>query len=164
MGHKKIGLINGTPLTPNFLLRETAYRSVMNEKKLPITEHWILHIDSLFEEGYRSMLNIIPRMKDLPTAFVCGNDILAAASLKALKEKGIRVPHDISLIGIDNLPLTERTTPTLSSFEVNKVELGSIAVQLLLRQVNNRKSNSNLKLLLSGTIIERESVRDINVP
>ncbi|MDC7234250.1 MAG: LacI family DNA-binding transcriptional regulator [Spirochaetales bacterium] len=157
-GHKQIGMINGLPLTPNFQLRESAFRTIIKEQGLLHKEDWIVHIDSIFDEAYRDMLQYLRNNKDLPSAFICGNDILAAASLKALQEFGLNVPRDISLTGIDNLPLTERTTPPLTSFDVSKRELGSTTVQMLIKQIRNKDKTSNFKLLISGKLIERDSV------
>ena len=124
-------------------------------------KRWIISIDSLFEEGYKDFKELLPKIKRFPSAFLCCNDILAASSLKAIKEYGLKVPDNISLMGIDNLPLTRQTNPPLSSYQVSKKRLGRIAVQILINKICNEKDDMPVKIQISGKLIERDSVSRI---
>jgi len=160
-GHKEIGFISGLPETPNFQLRENAFRNILPELGLTLKEKWMIRIDSLFEQGYKDFSSQIPKTDKFPTAFLCGNDILAASSMKALKESGYKIPDDISILGIDDLPLSGKTNPSLSSFKVSKVRLGINAVQILIANILENNCLPSSKILISGELVVRDSIKKL---
>ena len=96
----------------------------------------------------------------LPTAYFADNDIIAIGALKALQEAGIRVPEDVSLIGFDDMPFCEMSSPKLTTIRVFKQEMGMIAVKRLLEHLAEAKV-INTKIQVCTQFIERESVRKL---
>ena len=68
---------------------------------------------------------------ELPTAFFADNDNIALGALKAFEENGIRVPEDVSVVGFDDMPFAEFSTPPLTTVRVAKEEMGRLAVRIL---------------------------------
>jgi DNA-binding LacI/PurR family transcriptional regulator len=77
------------------------------------------------------------------TAVFCSNDGLALAAMRALHERGVRVPEDVSLVGWDNQPFTEYTMPSLTTVEPGFSDLGRSAFSLLVRQMGGEPNVQN---------------------
>jgi LacI family transcriptional regulator len=86
--------------------------------------------------------------------------MIALGAMKALIEKGYRIPEDISLIGFDDLDSCEISTPRLTTIRVFKQEMGQLAVRRL-RDVIKDGNGIKSKIQICTEFIERESVRDI---
>lgn len=96
------------------------------------------------------------------TALFCANDICAMESLKRLNEWNVNCPEDVSIIGFDNLTITELMTPKLTSVNVPKAVIGSRAAQMMLRRIENPDSVPEM-VLISTQLIERASVRQVEI-
>ena len=77
---------------------------------------------------------------------------------RALREAGISVPKDISLIGFDNLPAAAHSDPPLTSIRVSNKEIGSAAIALLKERIETPQKPSS-KVMVSGELVDRQSVR-----
>ncbi len=97
-----------------------------------------------------------------PTAIVTVNDTLAMAMIKRLKEDGIGVPHDLSVVGYDDDVITTDGRPFLSTVRVDKKELGRKGAELILKRVALRDAPV-VKLRLPTEFIARESVAPLKV-
>ena len=97
-------------------------------------------------------------LKQLPRAFVCGNDRAAIALQVALQSLGYRVPEDISLTGFDDIDLCERVRPRLTTIRVDKEAMGRLAVQRLCYRLQHREAPFR-NIVMSVELIQRESVR-----
>jgi LacI family transcriptional regulator len=91
------------------------------------------------------------------TAIFCANDATAIGASKAIREAGLRVPGDISLIGFDDLDLVEHLTPALTTVRVEKEILGGIALKRLL-QLMNHPDPVSVTSLLDVELVIRDSV------
>ena len=94
---------------------------------------------------------------ELPDAICCSNDMLAIGAMKYFSAAGIRVPADISIVGMDNLLLASVSTPALTTIDYHTYELGKNAARLLYSQMSdeNRKFEH---VVIPPTLIERDSV------
>ena len=82
--------------------------------------------------------------------------------MRALKEKGYKIPEDISIIGIDDIPMCELTDPPLTTMHVPKHQMGVQAVKRLLEKIN-RNSREVLTIEIFTFLVERQSIRNLNV-
>jgi DNA-binding LacI/PurR family transcriptional regulator len=160
-GHRKIGIVESYVAIPNFAMRAEAFREAMKYHDLELRREFCFRVDSTFEGAYRDMSGALDERPELPTALFCSNDIIAYGCIKALREKAIRIPEDVSVIGFDNLPSSAMMEPALTTIEVSKQQIGRLAVQLLNDRILARNSQPTSKILVSGQLIERESVRKI---
>ena len=160
-GHRKIGIVESYVALPNFAMRAEAFREAMKSHGLDLAREFCFLVDSTFEGAYRDMTRALDGQLELPTALFCSNDIIAYGCIKALKEKAIRIPEDVSVIGFDNLPSSAMMEPALTTMEVSKQQIGRLAVQLLNDRILAKNSQPTSKILVSGQLIERASVSKI---
>lgn len=90
------------------------------------------------------------------TALFCANDMTAIGAMRALKEDGYRIPDDISIIGIDDIPTSQYMSPALTTVHIPIEELGNMTVKLLIDRIEG-KHNLPLKVFLPFSIVERET-------
>ena len=93
-----------------------------------------------------------------PTAIFTTNDMLAIGTIKALLEKGIRIPEDISVTGFDNIDFSEMFHPSLTTIHVDKLKMGTDAV-LLLDNLINKKQDSRKIIEYEPKLIIRNSTK-----
>jgi len=160
-GHKNIGLITTYVEARNFRLRELGYSKVLKHFNIPINEQFIYKVDSTFNGAYNDMIKILNRHRELPSAIFAVNDITAYGCIKAIKENGYKVPDDISIVGFDDLPLSELMDPALTTMRVSKRRIGKVAIQILNERIKSKKVFPPIKTVISGNLIERSSVKSL---
>ncbi|HHV95997.1 MAG TPA: LacI family transcriptional regulator [Clostridiaceae bacterium] len=157
-GHKDIGYIGDELSNP----RLETFMNVMHSNKLKVNKKWIQVSEERFEKcGYDLMCNML-KNDELPTAILGAYDDIAIGAIKAIHDKGLNVPDNISVIGIDNVRIASYYSPELTTIAGPIEEMGKIAVKLLFKKVKdpNYKVIQNVKL--SPMLIERKSVKLIN--
>lgn len=107
--------------------------------------------------AYEDMLAQLESRKKLPTAFFADNDMIALGAMKAFLEKGYRIPEDISIIGFDDLPFSEISSPRLSTMRVPNTEMGRIAVRRIVAVITGRDTIVT-KTQVCPRLIVRDSV------
>ena len=160
-GHRDIGVVSGRPGSPNLNLRKQEFLASLEFFGLPFRPECAFAVDPTFHGAYENMKAILGRRPSLPTALFCANDIIAAGCLRALREGGVKVPRDISLIGFDDLPLASIADPPLTTVKVSKTRIGRTAVRLLSDRIESGNRASISKVVVSGKLVRRDSVRRI---
>ena len=130
-GHRMIGVIGGPPLLTTTRDRLDGFCDVRREAGLSLPPLHIVEADFTRDGGYAAALELSARAPGI-TAIFALNDPMAVGTLSALRERGMRVPDDISVVGFDDIPMARDTTPTLSTVHVPMVEMGSRAMELAL--------------------------------
>ena len=133
----------------------------MDDLEIPIRKEYIFNVDSTFDGAYADFSKILQKNPDMPTAVLAINDIIALGSLRALQEKGFRIPDQISITGFDNLPMAEMVVPQLTSIDVSKKEIGQTALEMLLLKSSRNYAHPPIKTLIGGRLIKRNSVKKI---
>ncbi len=139
LGHRRIAIVSilDYPEYNQIEPRYEAYRKALKDNNLEVNPKWILPIEHAGAlEGYNAGLKIA-EMKDKPTAIFCINDFVAMGVLKALKESGIRVPDDISVVGFDNIELSNFAIVPLTTIAQPVNEISFEAINLLFRKISN---------------------------
>ena len=154
-GHKKIGFIGTVNATSSIQDRYLGYVKCLMENGLPCPPEWT--IDDRFADG-----RLVPEFKfpeEMPTAFVCNCDEAAFRVITALKERGLRVPEDISVTGYDNYTVSDMCDPAISTVEVDLTEMAHTAVQLLLSRMENPKKPA-ARHVIPGRVILKDSIAE----
>lgn len=150
LGHKNIAYIGDCTYESRYI---GYYQALLNHK-LPIDYSNIHPSDQTMEQGFQIM-NTIIRSPQKPTAVFCANDCTALGALKALRESKKR-GYLPSIISIDNIKDSQKSTPMLTTIDIPKKEMGHLALTLLL----DRKKGAhreNVRIELPCRLIERDS-------
>lgn len=156
LGHRRIGFLRGAVDIGGVAKRYMGYRQAMDGLDLPVPAGSVVDIDLLFNKATEQMLAHLKRHAgDLPTAFLAGNDIIAAGCERALIQFGLRVPEDISIVGFDDGAMSTIVTPALTTMRVDRMRMGELAVERLLTMLQGDRSI--VKANLGVTLVERAS-------
>lgn len=164
MGHRRIGYITGNLKTNVGVERLEGYKRAMIDHGLGYDESLIGQGGETQAHAYQATLDLLSRTRvNLPTALGVFNDFLALAVMKALKDNGLRVPDDVSIIGFDDYEFSAFTDPPLSTVRQPIAELGSRAAQMLIDILENRPVEKG-QILLPTELVMRESVVALSHP
>ena len=156
-GHRSIGLIVGALSLVVNLDRLEGYKKALQERGLPFDRRYVVSVDFSEEGGYRGVYELKERIPKLPSALVCADDLQAFGAYRALRELGVKVPEDVSVIGFNNVHLSGYVTPPLTTVDIHIYELGEKAVELLVKLIREGM-NEAAKIIIPVTLIERNSV------
>ncbi|MDF2511355.1 MAG: LacI family transcriptional regulator [Herbinix sp.] len=159
-GHREIGYLKGKFRIKAFNARATGYSRALYKHGIPMNEQYIVTLSTTMDGAYKDMLIYLNQRPKLPTAFFADNDMIALGAMKALIEKGYRIPEDISLIGFDDLDSCEISTPRLTTIRVFKQEMGQLAVRRLKDIIKDGNSIKS-KIQICTEFVERDSVKDL---
>lgn len=158
MGHRKIGYL-GSGLSINSFEERRLYAFQAMEFfgiKNPQQYYYIIgYPHEKATEGMQQILNRIPK-KDLPTAFLADNDLVAIGGMLAARRFGYQIPEDFSFVGYDDRPICTLSDPQLTTLQLPRGRFGSEAVYQLIHMIQNH--SSTVKVEINGKLIERASV------
>lgn len=158
MGFSRIGFVSSHVHTLNFQLRAAAFFEGMKAHGLAVRASDVVVVDSTHDGAYRDMADWLAGDPDLPQCFFCTNDIITYGCIKALRERGLDIPRDISIVGFDNLPMSGAMTPPLTTIEVSKKQIGYLAIGILDDLVRSSEPWPPVKVLVGAQLIVRQSV------
>jgi LacI family transcriptional regulator len=154
MRHTRIAFIAGPEHLKSAGARKDAFQSSMTEIGLRPD---LIAIGNHQLEGGMKAFSELHRLKDGPTAVLCSNDMTAIGVMRQAYEQKIRVPEDLSVVGFDDIHLTEFTTPPLTTVRMSQQELARIAFQALLAEVDEPKSSDPRQYELVTSLVLRRS-------
>jgi LacI family transcriptional regulator len=158
LGHRRIGLICGrTDLNDRAAERRRAYEDLLREKGIGLDMDLVYERDFEFIEGQTAMQRLLSEF-DRPTAVFCANDIQAIGALTACREQAIKVPEEISIIGFDDLPVAQHTSPKLTTVHVPAKYMGHLAATRLITWIRTGQRPGTDELPVD--IIVRESTAE----
>ncbi|NOZ27797.1 MAG: LacI family transcriptional regulator [Chloroflexi bacterium] len=135
LGHRRIAFIHGVACPTLALGRLVVYRQVLQERGW-LNEDWIIRCGSTLEDGYQATLRLLD-LSPRPTAILVVNDLLAIGALRAVADRGLRVPEDISIAGFDDIDVAAYLTPPLTTVRVDSESLGRESVRLALARMRD---------------------------
>ncbi len=115
LGHRDIACIGGPLSTKVSTLRVEGYRRAMAKAGLEVRPQWLLESEFSSPGGYHAALGLLGGEGERPTAIVAGNDMIGIGVLRAAAELNIRVPHELSVIGFDDIELSRFVFPALTT-------------------------------------------------
>ncbi len=138
LGHREVGMIGHAPLA-FYAARERleGFRMAMREAGLEVRAEWVREGDLTEESGYRAMAGILEQ-RQRPTALFAGNDVVAYGAIQAIKDAGLTIPKDMSLIGFDDDLLSRYLNPPLTTVTNPAPGLGAEAARLLISKLKGR--------------------------
>lgn len=157
LGHKKIGYLTGdykNDIGSND--RFLGYLRAVEMFGLDKNDSLIINCDFSITSAYESMKSFLQNNKSYPTALMAVNDMVAIGAMEAIKEFGSKIPNDISILGFDDIALSNEIIPKLSTMHVKKKTMGRLVVKKLVKILGNEDLEFT-KTILSPELLIRES-------
>lgn len=154
LGHRNIALATGPMTISTRAERTEGFRAAMRELGLDYESSNIINAE-------------IPSLKDHfrelfegpkpPTALIAGNDLVLLEALAFVKEQGLRVPEDLSLVAFDNIPFAHLLTPTLTTINQPSLEMGRKAAERLINRIRSDETPEAAEFVFECELVVRES-------
>lgn len=158
LGFTDIGYVQGEQVIQNFKEREDGYRSALLEQGLIVNPENIFTVPPTTLGAYETTRKRLEAKIRIPECLFVDNDTMAIGIVKALTEAGLRIPEDVSIIGFDDIPFSEILSPALTTIRVDKRLLGTIAISLLVKTVEE-ENYKTVKVSIAGELILRQTTR-----
>ncbi len=157
LGHHRIAHLHGATNRRSFEERLQGYRLGLEQTHLRFREDYLRLTDyesrpDTWEQETLALLALTPR----PTAIIVATDVIAATVLRVLQRADVRVPQDITVVGIDNQPFCTYLNPALTTIQLPIIEAGKRAIEMLLGRISGERMTTE-HLLLPCPLIVRES-------
>lgn len=165
LGHKNIAFIGATLSTGANLKRMQGYLKALKVNNLPVDERLITGNSEVSDDapgystekvGYEAMKRLLV-LPNRPTAVFARNDFTAIGAINAIKESGLRIPKDISIVGFDDIPMAMHIFPTLTTVRQPTHRQGSLAAEFLLRRIETNEQVERQEKILECELIVRDS-------
>jgi LacI family transcriptional regulator len=156
LGHRRIAMLSGPREVSTATDRVIGYCRALLEAGIPQDEHIIVH-EKFTREGGHAMAQRVLALTPYPTALFAGNNFIAIGAFRALREAGLVVPDDVSLVSFDDLPPNFSLEPFLTVVAQRAYDMGQTATQLLLRRLAEGCCDQPEEILLPTDLIVRRS-------
>jgi LacI family transcriptional regulator len=156
LGHRRVGHVAGPQNVSTGHRRYLGFQEAMKHHDLTASGAQTTFSAAFTEAaGARACLDLLAQAPDV-TAIVAANDRLAIGCYDALEHRSLRCPEDISIVGFNDMPFIDRLRPPLTSVRVPQREIGTVAADLLLKQLSDG-SRRHREILLAPTLVVRGS-------
>lgn len=157
LNHSKIGYLHSTTKINNFSSRMKGIKKVLRKNGIEIAPEHLFLIEEGEESAYDNFIKIM-KSNSVPTAIFADNDMIACGAIRKMKENGIRVPQDVSVIGFDDMPICELMEPKLTTVHVHTQRVGSIAMGRLAEIIEEFPCEI-IKSFVGTELVIRESTK-----
>lgn len=156
LGHRRIGLITGDLTVVNAYHRLLGYKDALKKRDIPFREELLFPGDWSSHSGYEACIYFQSLAERRPTAVISSNDHMAIGFLKSAYEHSIRIPEDLSIVGVDDIEMASFTTPKITTMRQPMHTIASLAVKLLLDSIDAEKPKES-HIILEAEAVIRES-------
>ena len=163
LGHRRIAFMRGPKAITDSEFRWQAIQQVAGEIGVKLDPALVMGIDSAGwsmktghhpmtpEIGYKPMEALLKKTCDF-TAVFCFNDIAAIGAIRALKDSGLSVPGDVSVVGFDDIQSAAYSTPSLTTVRQPLMEMGKRGAQVLLERIANRDKEFEAEIVMAAGV------------
>lgn len=158
-GHTQIGYLHAGVSIRNFLERQAGFLAAIREFAPESAKRpHVVRVGSTVEEAYDDMCAYLDTEPQLCSAYFADNDIVAVGCMRALAERGVRMPDSVSIIGFDDTTYCEMVTPRLTTMMVPEQAMGELAVKRLIDLIRKETLDETIRIAVLPTVVERDSV------
>ncbi len=156
LGHKQIGYIGTLSEHQIQVNRFSGYQEAMQESALSINGNWLAYGDWSMESGKTAMRQLLSRGEP-PTALFVANDAMAIGAMMAAMDRGISIPHDISIVGFDDIDQASYVRPALTTVSFDYHAMSRAACMLMFEMIEHDNRALNINIYLPLKLMDRES-------
>ena len=162
-GHRKIGIF----YQKDFLVKANRMKGVLDylgRQEAPVRAGWMVGFNGQgpTSEASAAAERFFRGTKELPSAFVCGNDEDALRLIEVAEKRGMRVPDDLSVVGFDNSDIAQVQKISLTSVDHPSFEIGEKAANILLDKIAHPEMRFVTHTIITPSLVERSSVRTLD--
>ena len=163
--HTRIAFVAGPSTLKSAMARKAAFEAAMQETGLEVPPEMIVEGDHRMEGGMRALVQLAG-LPQRPTAILCSNDMTAVGVMREAYECGIVIPRDLSLVGFDDIRLSQFTTPPLTTVQMSQTLLAEYAFQALRRAVEGTSAGTagNEYELMTTLVLRRSTALAPSMP
>jgi LacI family transcriptional regulator len=156
MGCQRIAHFAGTKHRNIYKGRQEGYLKALKEHNLPIEENLIVYSNLSLEEGWKST-EYLMNLPQPPDGIFSANDSAAVSAIQFAKQKGLKVPKDLAIVGFNNDPISSIIDPGLTTITHPAFEMGKIAAQQVLKHKEHKDIVTSETIILKTELLVRES-------
>lgn len=157
-GCKRIAHFAGSPHVNVYSLRRNGYIDALKQNGLPVETHLIMDLKTLSSDEGRLATEKLLQLKNPPDGIFSSNDTAAISAIMYLKERNIKIPDDIAVIGFNNDPVSSIIEPALSTVSHPASKMGELSFQRILEHSTEKKIEGVSEIFVLDTeIIIRNS-------
>ncbi|MGI6181992.1 MAG: LacI family DNA-binding transcriptional regulator [Agathobaculum sp.] len=162
LGHERIAYINGPHFLPSSEERRRAYLDAMARQGYPVLPGMVQEGYNSIDSGYQTASRIMDAFPDVTAIFVA-SDYMAIGVMDAIHDRGLDIPGDISVVGFDNIQMSEQVTPALTTVCQQIEEKGRVSVNLLLDLIEEVETPEKPVVELEAKLLARASTGPVSV-
>ncbi len=155
-GYNRIAILAGPKNLGISNSRMNGYLKALKKYKIKPDSSLMIHCDFNQDYAYYATLELLS-MKKKPDAIFTISDRMAIGAMLAIKEKGLKMPNDIALVGFNNEPIVSLVTPSISSVDIPSFEMGKAAARMFIELMHNPENKETQQIKLNPNLIIRES-------
>ena len=134
LGHRRMAFLSGPLRVDNSLARQQAFLDAMRQIGVRVPRQYLFEGDHSMESGLKGAGEMLS-LKERPTAILCSNDMTAIGALHAVSARDLRVPHDISVVGFDDIHMAQFTVPPLTTVRMAGEDIAQSALDTLIAMI-----------------------------
>ncbi|MCU4675263.1 LacI family DNA-binding transcriptional regulator [Catenovulum sp. 2E275] len=165
LNHKRIGYVKGHPDEESSFIKEAGFKQALTDNKIELEDNLMAQGYYTYQSGKDAaalLLNKTPR----PTAIFASNDEMAAGVLYEAQSRGIKVPQELSICGIDDISITTKVFPNITTYRHPLVNIGYRAAVLLINRLKNKQNSapqgdSKNNEIFDGELVIRDSTAQL---
>ncbi len=157
-GHRKIAIIEGKSEFKTSQKRKIGFLNALKEAEIRFKKKFSIIGNYDIESGHAAMCYLL-ELEERPTAVFCSNDDMAVGAMKAIFEKGLKIPDDISLVGYDDNGFTAYLSPALTTVKRPLEQISQEGIKILLKKINEGNGTKANIIHLNTELKIRESVK-----
>jgi len=155
LGHKRIAYVSLSRVNESLTTKLQGYITALSEAGIPLSKELIWESASTLKDGHAGMRKLLA-LPEPPTAVFCHNDLVAMGAYRAIREAGLKIPGDISVIGFDNIEEGDYLDPPLTTVEQPKEEFRRKLVDVLMERIHAPESPAH-RVVLESRLVMKDS-------
>ncbi len=162
LGHRRVGHIKGPSGNVLTETRLEGTRSAMSELGLEAVPEWFFQGDFSLRSGAEAARRWLA-LNERPSAMFCASDQMACGFISELSLAGVSVPHDVSVVGFDDIDIGQHFIPALTTVRQPRIQIGATAAELLMERINNgANAHARVDRTLDVELIIRQSTAPVS--
>lgn len=151
------GYIHATQYLRNFDERSDGFYKAIRQNGYASSKSIVHHVSSSTDGAYADMMDILNNNEPIAKCYFADNDEIAIGAMRAFKDKGYKIPEDISIVGFDNMSYSIYVDPPLTTVNVPKAYMGKVAAQRLI-EIMKEEFHYPIKIEINTNLIIRKSI------